>query len=300
MSLHPEGLGYFVHKIKDTENGSPAAAASLARKSGVDHILVKILDGPWKYNQRPYYEKGILKYADDIIRPFVRAFQDAGVRVWGWGWVYLEDPAAEARAAIARVEDLALDGYVINAEADAKNEPAEAKIYADILKAATFPVGLSSYRYPVKYHMDLPWSQLLSACDFALPQVYWIQAHNPAYQLAQTFDQYNALFSRLKMEPLPVIPTGAAFTEWGWTATKGDVLAFLDAAQKSGVSSVNFWEWNHARRLGLWEVIEGYGWPWPPAQTPPPPARVPVDTFVVDHVYPWMRDAGYSGPAPAA
>ena len=48
----------------------------------------------------------------------------------------------------------------------------------------TFPFALSSYRYPT-LHPALPWEAFLEKCDYNMPQVYWMEAHNPSDQLVR-------------------------------------------------------------------------------------------------------------------
>ncbi len=136
----------------------------------------------------------------------------------------------------------------------------------------SIPVALSSYRYP-SLHREFPWREFLAECDFALPQVYWIGAHNPDAQLKRCLDEYQELTR------LPVIPTGAAFTQGDWSPTTADINKFLNAARDFGLSGANFWEWYPARNLPeVWEAIAEYDWDG--SLSPPPPPSAGVRTRV--------------------
>jgi hypothetical protein len=74
-----------------------------------------------------------------------------------------------------------------------------------------------------------------------MPQVYWMRANGtvPA-QLANTIEAYKPYPQR------PMIPTGAAFTEGGWTAVPDDQRIFIEEVRKQGLAGCNWWEYWHA------------------------------------------------------
>jgi hypothetical protein len=121
------------------------------------------------------------------------------------------------------------------------------------------PMGLSSYRFP-SLHPTLPWDVFRGYVDFDMPQVYWMLAHNPGEQLRRSFVEFNR-FAR----KLPYVPTGAAFTEYGWAATKSDVIQFMDVCVELGIKAWNWWEWSFALITlpDLWPAIFHYEAPAP-------------------------------------
>ena len=253
----------FVHKIKTV--GDVKLAASKAFDAGFTHILVKILDGVWKYNQRSAYVSGRQVWADDILPPFIKAFQDLGILVFGWQWVYHSSWSTaknEAIKAKERVEKLGLDGFGIDAEASVKNKSLQATQYSNELQGIGVPVFLSSYRYP-QYHREVNYKAYLSVSDFVSPQVYWASSTNAGAQLLRTIAEWRKLTDK------PIIPTGAAYTEHGWTAQPSEVVEFLQTAVDTGLEGANFWVWDHAINLGLWDYISRF--PWPKGEEPPPP-----------------------------
>jgi hypothetical protein len=271
-----EGKGMFVHKLKSIPD--PKTAAVNAFNGGFSHVLIKILDGVWKYNQRPYYENGRLRYADDIIQPYVDAFHEYNIEVYGWGWLYhsaYSRPADEAKAAIERVAKFGLDGYGIDAEADVKNKHTQSQQYANALAGnMDVPVFLSSYRYP-QYHREVNYKAYLEVCDFVSPQVYWAAATNAGAQLLRTLQEWEKVLVASGEKDLPIIPTGSAYTERGWTAKAGEVLEFMRVAVDQGLTGCNFWVWHHAENLGLWKYIAEF--PWPTTDPVPPPQVPPTD-----------------------
>lgn len=259
-----QGKGYFIWKIRDCENGNPNAIASVAYQAGLTHVLIKVANGIYAYNYD--YERRI-----DFVPEVVRALRARGIQVWGWHYVYGNDPAGEARIAARRVRELDLDGFAIDAEVEYKapGRRSAAGIFMRQLRAGLpdTPLALSSYRYP-SYHPQLPWREFLETCDLNMPQVYWMQANNPGTQLRRTLQEFQ------NMTPYrPVFPTGAAFRERGWQPTPGEVTEFLETARSLGLAGVNFWSWDYTRRYlpELWQLIADFDW-----QGQPPAADIMV------------------------
>ena len=228
------------------------AVANLASQAKFSHVLLKIADGTSPYN---------VIDGQDWAAYLTRSLHDRAIQALGWHYVYGYDPLGEANIAIQRVTELGLDGYVIDAEAPYK-EPGrdeDARQFMDALRAAlpTFPIVLSSYRYP-SYHPQFPFQAFLEKCDYNMPQVYWVLAHNPADQLVRSVREFQGI------TPFrPIIPTGAAYLEGGWSPTDIEVNEFLRAAQNLDLSAANFWEWANCRKNlpAVWSAIYDYNWP---------------------------------------
>lgn len=196
-------------------------------------------------------------YAEQLVK----ALKTAGIQAWGWGYVYGANPPGEAAAAVQAILELELDGFVVDAEAEWKKPGMGVKAaqYMTLLRkgvGADLPVGLSTYRWP-SYHREFPFSEFLEGCDFAMPQVYWLQAHNPAAQLERCLREYVALEVKK-----PVFPTGACYHEHNWQPAAGEISEFLHACKSMGLQGCNFWEWVNARAYVLdgWNTISRFHW----------------------------------------
>ncbi len=255
-----EGKGFYIWILAQCEGGDPQAIADAARAAGLSHVLFKIADGTAAFNRD----------RDRLVREALRA---AGIQAWGWHYVYGSQPEAEADIAIQRVQELDLDGYVIDAEIEYKNRPAQAARFARRLRDGLpdTPLALSSFRFPA-WHPELPWNQFLEVCDLHMPQVYWEQAHNVAWQLAESKKQCDAL-----PEARPYVPTGAAYGVQGWAATRQDVETFLSESRRLGLTAANLYSWDYARAHlpNLWEAVAAFDWPFSPPEpdTQPPPIQ---------------------------
>ena len=269
------GKGMYIWKIKDVEGGDGVQAATVAFNAGLTHVLIKILDGPWAYNQRPVYgSSGQLKgYEDDIIEPFIEPFLANGIEVWGWQYVYHKYPEQEAEAANERVQKLGLNGFVIDAEIQAKENSRFAGVYARTLNM-NVPIALSTYRYP-KVHPEINYNAYFGACDLVMPQVYWEKSTNSGEQLILSLNQY------LDITDLPYYPTGSAYCERGWCATPAQVKKFMLTAQELDMPAVNFWRWVHAREIpGMWDTISQFEYS-EPIEPEPEPEPEPADKMVI-------------------
>lgn len=249
-----EGKGLFIWRVPRIEGGNPKSVATVAKEAGLTHVLVKIANGPYVYN-------GLWNDPTDYTTPLVNELRKTGVKVWGWHYVYGDDPVGEANVAIRRVKQYRLDGYVIDAEAEYKKDgrKAAARTFMSRLRASlpNLDIALSSYRYP-SYHPQLPWGEFLSGCTYNMPQVYWMKANNPGEQLTRCIHEFERI-----SPSRPIIPTGAAFREHGWQPTAAEVLEFTRYAKSMNLPAVNFWEWYDARAgimPNVWEVIRDYPW----------------------------------------
>lgn len=241
------GKGWFIWVIADCEGGDLDAIAGQCAAGDIRHVLIKIADGIITKNPE----------AADLVAKLT----EIGVEAWGWQYTYGSSPANEALKGADRAIETGVTGFIANAEAQYKTAgAAAAETYMETLRAnlpAGMKVGLSSYRYP-SLHGTFPWEEFLEHSDFVMPQVYWEQQHNPAYQLSKSYGEYLAL-----APTLPYIPTGAAYKRGDWEATPADVTAFLDQALAMDLQGANFWEWGRSRLYvpATWQAVADYEWP---------------------------------------
>lgn len=251
--LLPQGKGMYLWNYQ----APVATIVAECKAAGLLHLLIKIADGTTEFGTS--YDK----------RALIAALRAEGIDVWGWHYIYLAYPDSEAALALRLMGELDLTGYVIDAERECKGRATQATRFMHGFASAFFPIGLSSYRYP-SLHPELPWREFRNECDFDMPQVYWLFAHNPVEQLHRCYDEFK------KLTPaLPFIPTGCAWkqtdpsTKLPWSPTPAELTAFMDEAKEMGFTGVNFWEFNKTRAIPeLWEAIKAYQWE---TVTPPPP-----------------------------
>ncbi len=251
-----QGKGFYIWRIKDCERGNAIDISSVAQAAGLSHVLIKVADGAYTYN----YDRN---QRLDLVPPVANALRSMGIQVWGWQYVYGDYPSNEASIAVQRVNDLHLDGFVVDVE-DQYEDPSKktaAKTYMRELRSGignNIPIALSSYRFPSLH--PIPWNEFLEKCDINMPQVYWMGAHNPGSQLTRTLHEFeNMTYQR------PIIPTGAAYMERGWAPTLQDIQEFLISAKSANLTAANFWEWRNCREVlmpnhQIWNVIANFEW----------------------------------------
>lgn len=249
--LWPKGKGYFIWNLGRCAGGIPARLAALAKSAGLDWVTIKISEAGGEFG--------------GDIRPWVDALREAGISVWGWGYVYGSKPELEAAMAASRTRSFGLDGFMIDAEAEYKQpgKAAAAKIYTQRLRAALpdVGIGLCSYRYP-SLHRELPWAEFLAGCDFHIPQVYWIGAISvtaPGSQLARSVAELKAL------KNIPVVPVGVAcdnpYSGGTWRPTVAQLNNFDATAKTLGLPGLSWWSWQHAEAIpDFWNAIARHGW----------------------------------------
>jgi ketosteroid isomerase-like protein len=254
-----QGKGFYIWQIKRCEGGSADAIADAAVQAGLSHVLIKIADGTNSYNID-------LASGVDLVPAVKQALKVRNIQVWGWQYVYGYDPIGEANIAIQRIQQLDLDGYAIDAESQYAQPGRDVAASQFMTRLRTvlpdFPVALSSYRYPT-YHPQLPWQAFLEKCDINMPQVYWVESHNPGEQLARSLREFQTI-TPFK----PLIPTGSAYKQGSWEPSSAEIIEFLQTARNLNMSAANFWEWGHTRLYlpGLWDTIATYSWPVTPDQ----------------------------------
>jgi hypothetical protein len=252
------GKGFWIWKIPNCEGGNPQSIANLAVSSGFTHVPIKIADGTAAYN----IDKTT---GNDLVLPLVQALHAQNIQVWGWHYVYGDNPTGEAHIAIQRVQSLKLDGYIIDAEIEYEKPGmgAAARQFMQVLRGGlpSLPVALSSSRFP-SYHPTFPWTDFLNQCDLNMPQVYWVEAHNAGSQLTQSVREFTA-----RTPYRPIFPAGIACYESGWCPSPSDITDFLNTATNLNLPGVNFWDWSECRAQlpNLFDLIAKFPWPVPPS-----------------------------------
>lgn len=272
--MNPTGKGIFIWRLASCAGGDPVRLASMARDAGFSWVAIKAADGYFDFNQG----KGPAWTGPNLLPGAVDALRAVGVNIVGWQYIYgatkaLKTPIAaqEAETAAANIRRFNFDCWIIDPESEYKRSGAAAwaNTYMTALRAGSpsVSIGLCSYRYPT-LHPELPWSEFLRRSDFHCPQVYWIQAHNPAYQLQRSVNELRAL------KALPIIPAGSAYYEPGykWQPTVADLNVFDQMAHELNLPGISWWEWGEngygaEYHPDWWAAISAHDWDEP---TPPP------------------------------
>ena len=239
----------WIFQIQACEGGVASAIAGRAASAHLTYVIFKVADGTTPSNDPQ--QKADLR---DALRTL-------GIQCWGYHYVYGDDPATEAAVAIQEVGGIDLDGLVVDAEIQYENKSQSAQDYMAKLRGGLHakPIAFSSFKYPTQ-HPNVPWREFLTACDIAMPQVYWEDATgptDPGDQLQRAINEYRGISDK------PIVPTGSAYKTDSWTATPSQIAQFLQSATTLGLPSVNFWDWDFAGRpdadmQALWNAISAF------------------------------------------
>ena len=282
------GKGMMIWQLVACAGASMKNLAQRAKEAGMSWVAIKVVDGT-----------GLFKDNLALLGKAITFLEAAGIEVYGWGyargadWFRRTVAAAEALAAVQAIRTYHLAGYLIDAEGEYKRwgSASWAAQYMTVLKTslpANYPTGLCSYRYP-SLHPELPWKEFLAGCSFHAPQVYWMSAHNPGYQLERSVRELQAL------KNMPVIPIGSAFHENGWTPYVSDLNQFNHQAKALGLGGLGWWSWQHAEQSrSWWQTISGHDWPKPatPPESKPPTLKQRVSRLEEQAIlHGWPIDA---------
>jgi len=294
------GKGIWIWKIFQCDNGNADAIVARALAARFTHVIVKICDGDDAYN---IWKDG--NQWRDYTLELIPKLSNAGITVWGWNYIYGDPPprdagkpnywVLEAQANVKRINQLrplGLRGFVIDAEREYETIPDrwnKAAAYMKVLRdnLPDLPIALASWKQPT-LHGGFPWAQFRARIDLDLPQVYWIQAHNPVAQVNRSFQEFSAM-----QPPLPYVAAGPTFFEHNWRPTPQELTDFLTKCAALGLPAANFWAWDH---LGLrggepynpahlnftaeWDAVANFNWLGSqPAPAPQPPADILTQYF---------------------
>ncbi len=277
------GKGMWFWQIDKTE-ANPAKLVDLAKAARLEHVLIKLSDGDSPF---PIPSKDPGGALEKLTHDTIQAFKNAGIAVWGWGFVYGSgvDMAMQAHRLAGRIRQYNLNGVVINAEDYGTRQwssaggAARATQFMTTLKSdlASLKDGVliafSSYRF-MSAHPTFPFAAFMEHCDIAMPQVYWVAkgVGDALRNLQDSYTEYHTAFPHKLY-----VPTGPAYGEYYgsgsnqffWSATPEQITIFLNQARAMALPAVNFWSWQHARNdaqnewysgTQLWETIANYAY----------------------------------------
>jgi hypothetical protein len=174
--------------------GSPAEILTQAHDLNLHTLAIKVADGT-------SYWSG--------THPAIQTIQAGGYPVFGWHFVYGQDPMGEAMTAIQAIHDAGLSGLIIDAEGAYEalhNAGAAAYTYMTTIRKAypNLPIGITSFG-DWNYHRGVPLSVFSQYVDVLMPQIYWQTMQWPLQTAWNTCMQSYQLFKK------PIVPLGQAY-----------------------------------------------------------------------------------------
>lgn len=224
----PEGKGIYFWR---TDQYPPEQIAKACIDLDLDHIVIKVADGRFPF---------VLEKTKALVAGIKQAVPEIAI----YGYQYTYGLTGEAQVFAKLINDLDLEGAVIDAEAEYRKLPANngvARQYIAVLRADLDDhrsIGLSSYRFPVSHQPDFPWQGFLQDghLDFNYPQLYWLGGQ-PVGQLHESIKQYQQIGYTM-----PYIPVGPLFPWASWTVTPQMVTDFMQEVNKLKLPGFSFWK----------------------------------------------------------
>ncbi len=216
------GNGMWIWYVAKSEGGNLDAIAARAKAAGITTLFIKSADRGAVWNQ--------------FTPQLVADLHARGLRACAWQFVYGEDPAAEARAALASIARGA-DCFVIDAETAYEGRYASAQRYMEAVRAAVgpdYPIGFTSFPY-VDYHPRLPYSVFLGpgGAQVNMPQVYWKAIGGSVDAVSAKTVAQNRIYKA------PMAPIGQSYD-----GPRGaDLVRFRAIWAGYGAGGLSWWSW---------------------------------------------------------
>ncbi len=248
----PWQKGLWIWRISECLDGSIDSIITKCHNYDISYLLIKNGDGPDLWQQ--------------LNRDVVTRFQNAGIKVYSWGYNYGKDPQGEADVAI-KCLDLGVNGHVFDAEAEYRDAPNNAQAAELMLKAvrAKHPDKFLAHAplAIIDYHTRFPYVIFGKYCDAVMPQIYFgTMKKTPQQAILWTYDNFvrwqknwrdNGYADSVK----PIIPIGQTYDNYQITPpyilTPADIQSFIKTV--AGYKSVNFWSFQHILRDDCWAAL---------------------------------------------
>jgi hypothetical protein len=292
-----QGLGLWIWIIEECFGGDVTRIVAEAKAAGARRIVVKHYD--YTVNKTGLYNK--IPSQPALLVQLSAACRAAGIEFWVWYYPYMwgGQPEVEASIAVALAKDLDAFGIIIDAEEPWRwkeyyRDPDTGKVIVSVGESAADevakrswakrhvayvntnfhgPVALSSYRNPApRYTNNFPWRETVEGVDYVTPQQYFIQGHNPKFDLERSIAQWNTI--GYPYQSPKFIPTWPSFQERGWAPTPNDIVQCYETTLAHGFLGCDFWTMDWAsKNPPIWAAIRDNN-PWK-AQQPVPPLPEP-------------------------
>jgi hypothetical protein len=245
----PLGKGMWFHRLHQT-GASADELVRQARAAGLTHLYVRT------GSSRSGFEGG------PELDAVLSVAHAAGLKVVGWDFPYLEDPAADAARALAAIRYTTPEGQRIDAfSADIETPSEGVRLGADRVDAYGRRLReLAGPGYPLIgtvpnacLNVRFPYAEVARHFDAFAPMVYWI-TRDPAADVACNIEKL-AWFGK------PVLPIGQAYdpaidnpTLVGLVPGYDHLAAFMRTAAERGAAGVSFWAW-HTATPEMWKAV---------------------------------------------
>jgi len=250
----PVGKGMWMWLPEKVEGGNPEATVRRAQEMGLSHIYVRTGSSKMGF------------YAQQYLNDFLPRAHAAGIRIYGWDFPYLFDPAADVARSMQAITYTTPDGHRIDGFApdiETRGEGVnigapQAAAYTNGLRAAVGPGYplIAVVPRPNPALVTYPFAEVIAPFDAIAPMVYWMN-RDPGADIA-------GAMTHLSQYGKPIIPIGQAYDGQGeggppGVPSRGQIQRFMQVAEEHGAIGVSFWSWQHAN-AEAWDAIRDGHW----------------------------------------
>lgn len=300
-----QGVIFYVWVLKDLLPVSRMVTA-IRRATGNKvpaHVSIKFLQG------KNRYDRGL---PDDAqLTDVIAELRANDISVGGWAFLHTSTDTlmdVQAERAVEYIDRYNLSNWLLDVEdagyyamwSSYAGRYNDARNYVRRFTQLTdLPYGYSSYRYPNVWP-TVPHKEFLESDQaYVAQQMYWQGAHNPAYQLQQSVNQYRQ--PNWGGADIAFVPFGSSYCEHGWCPTENDIVQFTDTAQGQ-FDVCGFWSLDYLIGYNKTEWLDAIaeGIPGETQPPPDPPAPPPQEGTMQEWrqgIDDFLRDTlNYNGP----
>ena len=266
--LHPfpaSSKGVWIWRVWEVDNGNvvvykdPSAVINRLRSAGIEWVIIKCGDGRFPWENEP---KNAIGWVSDAISEF----HEAGIKVFGWHFVYGThgvsayggDPLEEAEVA-KRILDIAgIDGLVVNAEEeyDATSEETSKREQATQYMLSireSHPEAFIAYNTfaRINSHEYFPYVQFGKYCDAVMPMAYWKdRPTSPTNEVEIMNQQWTEKYEAWQDTPnrysiKPIIPVGQSSNDPGTVYSLGsEIIEFCNTLYDYGYTDMSIYRYD--------------------------------------------------------
>jgi hypothetical protein len=254
----PWGKSAWIWELHSCLGVNIPAIIQRCKDTGISSLIIKTGDG----------EKLFPDGNSQLTAEMVNQFHAAGIKVYSWSYCYGKNPVREAELVLYAIEQLHVDGHVIDAESEYEKLPNPAQAATTMMQTirSKYPDFFVAHApYPIiDYHQRFPYLEFGKYCDAVMPQSYFNQWRcTPQEAIIRTYQQFSKWEKVWKDGGYadsikPIIPICSAYDDYvvnpPYTLKPSDLAEFITAS--SGYKAVSFWSFQHILRPDCWDAIK--------------------------------------------
>ena len=250
------GKGIWIWKIYDTDDDGKIDSGNLpsviekTKSAGIRWVVIKFGDGSdyWPTNpERKLYKW--FKKNNYTLSDIINGFHNAGIKIFGWHYVYGDDPTEEADVSNKILNISGIDGLIIDVEPWEKHwggnpEGEEEKLE---LIRDEHPHDFIAYTTYARSGGDIDdyYKVYSRYCDAVMPQAYWAaRPLTPEKEIEKMEEAWGSVYD--KWEGIPIIPVGQGgylSDIGGRDIYNGEISRFCNKLQDSGYEGVSIYRY---------------------------------------------------------